>query len=343
MALFDLRPKTSRIDLFDRDRELEELRKAVERKYPIIALLGIRRVGKTSILKTFLNGAGGIYLDLRGVYRIVELQERITDSINVSIGTFRKILEGIRGISFAGFSVEIRWKGSDSISLTGLLNEINRKTRSFILAFDELQATKPPVSAELRDLLAYAYDNLENITFIVAGSEIGLLRDFLGLEKPNSPLYGRYVYEIYVERLTKEESKEFLMKGFKEEGLIPPSNVIEDAIDYFDGIIGWLAFFGRKYVDGLRNLKELKETAVNLALEELNKLNTREKLVLKAVALGSRSWAEVRRYIEEKEGITLPKATLTRLIEKLEKLSIIKNYEFLDSIYGEASSKLIIK
>jgi len=341
--LFDLRPKTSRNDLFDRDKELEELRRAVEKKYPIIALLGIRRIGKTSILKTFLNGAGGIYLDLRGVYKIVELQERITDSINASIGTFRKILEGIRGISFAGFSVEIRWRGSDSISLTGLLNEINRKTRSFILAFDELQATKPPVSAELRDLLAYAYDNLENVTFIVAGSEIGLLRDFLGLEKPNSPLYGRYVYEIYVERLTKEESKEFLMEGFKEEGLIPPSNVIEDAVDYFDGIIGWLAFFGRRYVDGLRNLKDLKETAVNLALEELNKLNTREKLVLKAVALGSRSWAEVRRYIEEKEGITLPKATLTRLIEKLEKLSIIKDYEFLDSIYKEASSKLIIK
>jgi AAA+ ATPase superfamily predicted ATPase len=343
VALFDLRPKTSRNDLFDRDKELEELRRAVEKKYPIIALLGIRRIGKTSILKTFLNGAGGIYLDLRGVYKIVELQERITDSINASIGTFRKILEGIRGISFAGFSVEIRWRGSDSISLTGLLNEINRKTRSFILAFDELQATKPPVSAELRDLLAYAYDNLENVTFIVAGSEIGLLRDFLGLEKPNSPLYGRYVYEIYVERLTKEESKEFLMEGFKEEGLIPPSNVIEDAVDYFDGIIGWLAFFGRRYVDGLRNLKDLKETAVNLALEELNKLNTREKLVLKAVALGSRSWAEVRRYIEEKEGITLPKATLTRLIEKLEKLSIIKDYEFLDSIYKEASSKLIIK
>lgn len=341
--MFDLRPKTSRNDLFDRDKELEELRRAVEKKYPIIALLGIRRIGKTSILKTFLNGAGGIYLDLRGVYKIVELQERITDSINASIGTFRKILEGIRGISFAGFSVEIRWRGSDSISLTGLLNEINRKTRSFILAFDELQATKPPVSAELRDLLAYAYDNLENVTFIVAGSEIGLLRDFLGLEKPNSPLYGRYVYEIYVERLTKEESKEFLMEGFKEEGLIPPSNVIEDAVDYFDGIIGWLAFFGRRYVDGLRNLKDLKETAVNLALEELNKLNTREKLVLKAVALGSRSWAEVRRYIEEKEGITLPKATLTRLIEKLEKLSIIKDYEFLDSIYKEASSKLIIK
>jgi Predicted ATPase (AAA+ superfamily) len=340
MTLFDLKPKKNRNELFDREKELEELKKAVEKRYSIIAILGIRRIGKTSVLKTFLNEMGGIYLDLRGVFKTIELQERITDSINSSIGIFRRILEGIRGISFAGFSVEIKWKGSDSISLVGLLNEINRRTNNFILALDEVQATKPPVSAQLRNLLAYGYDNFENINFIVAGSEIGLLRDFLGIERPDSPLYGRYIYEIHVERLTREESKEFLVRGFKEEGLNPPVNIIEEALDYFDGIIGWLAFFGRKYADGIRDLKDLKEIAINLALDELKKLSIRERLVLKAIASSSNSWGEVRRYIEEKEGITLPKATLSRLVEKMEKLSIIKDYRFLDPIYKEASFKL---
>jgi hypothetical protein len=278
---------------------------------------------------------------LRGVYRSIELQERITDSINSSIGILRRILEGIRGISFAGFSVEIKWKGSDSISLVGLLSEINRKTNNFILALDEVQATKPPVSAQLRNLLAYGYDNFENINFIVAGSEIGLLRDFLGIERPDSPLYGRDIYEINVERLTREEAKEFLMRGFKEEGLNPPANIIEEALNYFDGIIGWLALFGRKYADGIRDLKDLKEIAINLALDELKKLSFRERLVLKAIASSSNSWVQVRRYIEEKEGITLPKATLSRLIEKLEKLSIVKDYRFLDPIYKEASFRLL--
>ncbi len=278
---------------------------------------------------------------MRGVYRSIELQERITDSINSSIGILRRILEGIRGISFAGFSVEIKWKGSDSISLVGLLSEINRKTNNFILALDEVQATKPPVSAQLRNLLAYGYDNFENINFIVAGSEIGLLRDFLGIERPDSPLYGRDIYEINVERLTREEAKEFLMRGFKEEGLNPPANIIEEALNYFDGIIGWLALFGRKYADGIRDLKDLKEIAINLALDELKKLSFRERLVLKAIASSSNSWVQVRRYIEEKEGITLPKATLSRLIEKLEKLSIVKDYRFLDPIYKEASFRLL--
>jgi len=278
---------------------------------------------------------------LRGVYRSIELQERITDSINSSIGIFRRILEGIRGISFAGFSVEIKWKGSDSISLVGLLSEINRKTNNFILALDEVQTTKPPVSAQLKNLLAYGYDNFENINFIVAGSEIGLLRDFLGIERPDSPLYGRDIYEINVERLTREEAKEFLMRGFKEEGLNPPANIIEEALNYFDGIIGWLALFGRKYADGIRDLKDLKEIAINLALDELKKLSFRERLVLKAIASSSNSWVQVRRYIEEKEGITLPKATLSRLIEKMEKLSIVKDYRFLDPIYKEASFRLL--
>ena len=277
---------------------------------------------------------------MRGVYRSIELQERITDSINSSIGILKRILEGIRGISFAGFSVEIKWKGSDSISLVGLLSEINRKTNNFILALDEVQTTKPPVSAQLKNLLAYGYDNFENINFIVAGSEIGLLRDFLGIERPDSPLYGRDIYEINVERLTREEAKEFLMRGFKEEGLNPPANIIEEALNYFDGIIGWLALFGRKYADGIRDLKDLKEIAINLALDELKKLSFRERLVLKAIASSSNSWVQVRRYIEEKEGIILPKATLSRLIEKMEKLSIVKDYRFLDPIYKEASFRL---
>jgi len=62
--------------------------------------------------------------------------------------------------------------------------------------------------------------------------------------------------------------------------------------------------------------------------------------VLKAIASSSNSWVQVRRYIEEKEGITLPKATLSRLIEKMEKLSIVKDYRFLDPIYKEASFRL---
>ena len=79
---------------------------------------------------------------------------------------------------------------------------------------------------------------------------------------------------------------------------------------------------------------------MNLALSEVSKLDRREKLILKAVAKGAKSWSQVRRHIEGKMGVTIPKSSLTRRISKLEKLSIIKDYDFLDPIYREACKKL---
>jgi len=340
VGLFDLRPKSRREDLFDRERELSELYRGVERGYPVVIVLGVRRIGKTSILRVFLNEVDGVYIDMRGIVRRSDLEVRLTDSLTSSLGRLRRFLEGIRGVEISGLSLEIRWRGRDSVSLAGLLTEVNRKGGRFVVVLDEVQSVRPPLSAELRNLIAYTYDNLENITFILAGSEVGLLRDFLGYEEPKSPLYGRAVYEVVVERFSKEESREFLMRGFREEGVSPPPEVIDEAINFFDGIVGWLVLFGRRYVDGFRDVGIVKNMAVELAVEELSKLSPRERMVLKAVASGCKSWSQVRRFITEKYGLTIPNATLTRLINKLEKLSIIKNYDFQDPVYREAAKKI---
>ena len=59
----------------------------------------------------------------------------------------------------------------------------------------------------VRSVTAHSYDDLENVTFIIAGSEVGLLWDFMGYENPSSPLYGRGVYEVVVERFTPRSSR----------------------------------------------------------------------------------------------------------------------------------------
>ena len=265
--MFDLRPKTRREDLFDRERELEELYRRVERGYPIIALLGVRRIGKTSVLRVFLSEVSGVYVDMRGVVKRCDLEARLSESMSSSLSKLKRFLEGIRGVSVSGLSLEIKWRGRDSISFAGLLAEINKKGERFVVVLDELQFTKPPLSYELKKVIAYAYDNLEYITFIVAGSEIGLLRDFLGYEDPSSPLYGRAIHEVIVERFSREESREFLMRGFREEGVIPPLDLLDKAIEFFNGIPGWLVLFGRRYVDGYRDIEVLKEIAITLARE----------------------------------------------------------------------------
>jgi len=52
--LFSLTPKTKKEDLFDRERELKDLEKLLE-TYPIVVITGLRRVGKSSLVKVFLN------------------------------------------------------------------------------------------------------------------------------------------------------------------------------------------------------------------------------------------------------------------------------------------------
>ncbi|MEM0062099.1 MAG: ATP-binding protein [Ignisphaera sp.] len=340
MALFDVRPKSRREELFDRERELGELGSAVSRGHPLILLLGVRRIGKTSILRTFLSTVNGIYVDMRGVVRRQDLEARVADYVSEHLDRFRRFLSGVRGVSIAGLSIEIRWRGRDSISFLGLLEELNKRGERFAIVLDEVQHARPPLSAELRNAIAYAYDNLENITFIIAGSEIGMVRDFLRLDDPSSPLYGRHVHEIAVERFSRDLSREFLYRGFREEGVEPPKEAIEEAINFFDGIVGWLVLFGRSYVDGARDFSYIKRLAIETALQELNKLTNREKAVLKAVTHGCRNWSCIRDFIAEQHGILLPKSTLSRTIDKLEKLSIIKDYTFLDPVYKEASKNL---
>ncbi|PSO01861.1 hypothetical protein B9Q12_01860 [Candidatus Marsarchaeota G2 archaeon ECH_B_SAG-G06] len=54
--LFDERLKENRRKLIDREKELEQLKVNMNR--PLILVTGIRRIGKTSLLKVFLNELG---------------------------------------------------------------------------------------------------------------------------------------------------------------------------------------------------------------------------------------------------------------------------------------------
>jgi len=64
--LFDLKPKTKREELFGRQRELDNLLSSMM-KYPLTLIAGVRRIGKTSLLKTALGECTHpvMYLDAR--------------------------------------------------------------------------------------------------------------------------------------------------------------------------------------------------------------------------------------------------------------------------------------
>jgi len=334
-VLFDLRPKERREDIFDREKEFKKLEKSIE-DYSMTLLLGIRRVGKSSLLKAYLSENPGILIDCRELYGerghitrndlIRKLQERGN--------LLQKLLSKFK-VSFDLKFLKIEPKEVSLLDIFESLNEVGKKMGKFVLAFDEAQYLRFYGSRGGRDLLAlfaYAYDNLENLKIVLTGSEVGLLHDFLGISDYESPLYGRIAGEVYVEPFDSHLSKEFLKAGFREVNLNVEDEIIEKAVEMLDGIPGWLVLFGVVYMkekDYEKAMKRTFEIARGLILGELKELEKRSRRyleILRGIALGYNRWSLIRDYLSVK-GIPTPEPRLYELLSNLKKMGWIKEVE----------------
>lgn len=330
--LFDLRPKDKREEIFDREREFRELEKSV-RRYPLTLLLGIRRVGKSSILRAYLNENPGILIDCRELY--AERGHITKEDLIKEIQSKRGLLQG----TLTRFKIKVNLRfleiEPEEASLREVfreLNELGEKTGKFIIAFDEAQYLRFYGSRggkELLALLAHAYDSLPNLRIILTGSEVGLLHDFLGIEDYESPLYGRVGGEIYVRPFDEETSKGFLRTGFREADLDLSEDTIDRAVSVLDGIPGWLVLFGVKYLE-TRDFERAIEATLNVAkgllfgeLGELERRSKRYTGILRAIALGYNRWSLIRDYLQVK-GMRTPEPRLYELLKNLKKMGWIE-------------------
>ncbi|MDJ0269166.1 MAG: ATP-binding protein [Aigarchaeota archaeon] len=365
--LFDPRPKECSHELYGRQKELRRLLTAFKRGEPLILLLGIRRVGKTSLLKVALRESGlpYIYLDLRAVgedgFTRAALYIQLSGALSRLSTRYRiaDYLRRVRGVKILGSGVELDW-GMKPPLLNQLFTALNnwaieQQTR-IIIALDEAQLLRYMTGGKgrlnFRALLAHVYDNLRQLTTVLTGSEIGLLMEFLEAGGKESEFYGRYREEVILERFNREEAIGYLRAGFRELGIEPEDNSIIDAVEKLDGVVGWLALYG--YTATRNPDKEPKEIlqqviteAKSVATQELRKLiyaSHNYRLVLKAVAEGVDEWSKIKRRIESWSGKYMSNAALTRLLTRLQNLSIVGKsngrYFFLDPIMRLAALEL---
>jgi len=322
--LFDISPKGKVGELFGREEELTELKQLVE-KYPIVSLIGVRRVGKTSILKTFLGitDLPYILIDLRecaGTSHSIshmKLLKAFENSFNILKDSWDKIasiLKNIKGISLMGTEIRFDPKtGNADLGeiLDALEKGCDKKGEYMIIAFDEAQYLRffgSRGGAEIRRLLAHTYDYHKRIKFILTGSEIGLLHDFLRQDDPESELFGRYISEMTIIPFTKEKSIEFLKRGFEEYEFKIDEEDILRAVQELDGIVGWLVVFGNSVIQkGISDsiFTEVFDMASNMIKEELSELKVKSPryiTLLRAVATGLNRWSTLKRYLEAIEG-----------------------------------------
>ncbi len=349
--LFDLQPKTKMEDLYDREKELKEFQNAVNLGERLVLLLGIRRLGKSSLLNVALSEFGMPYakIDIRSLYfthgSIPQeiLARKILSSLLSTISTrkslglrLEKALNSIRGLRVSGLHVEFERKPDLAEILEKIDSWAEKEGIRTIIAFDEAQYLRLS-GIQYDGLIAYSVDNLSSLTFVLTGSEVGMLHDFLGLENPKKPLFGRYAREIILERFSREQSVDFLRRGFEEVETAVDDSEIEHAVERLDGIVGWLTMYG--YLRGIRKLsekealEELFQRARALIGQELSILlgySRRYGLILRAVAMGNRTWSIIKEYVEFRGG-PINDAKFSNLLKNLVK------YGYLEKLGNEYS------
>ncbi len=340
MPLFDPRPKSRREDLYDREEELRTLLDCIKRREPLVLVLGLRRTGKTSLLRVGLAEAGvpGAIVDCRVFEERIavsyaELLRAVEDALSDLLRRaegLRATLEKIRGISIAGFKVELQ-RGRSRASIAEVLDAIDQWAsetgQQVVVAFDEAQELAKVRGARLLPIIAHCYDYSKSLTLVLTGSQVGFVYRFLRLHDPSSPMYGRSYAEVKLGRFTREQSIDFLERGFAEHGLSPPRSLLEEAVDKLDGVPGWLTMLGYEALHkGLTRslILEVLDKASELALKELNsflKLRAqaaeRYKIILRAVAEGFNAWSTIKKYLEVSEGRRISDSDLAMLLKNL--------------------------
>lgn len=347
--LFDIMPKTSRRDLYNFDEELNDLYRGY-RSARLIAVVGPRRIGKTSLILTFLNeySVPHVFIDCRRISSSMygasfrsfaeSFSNAINDFLNRNtsfVGKLLEVLKSVRGVEVNAplAKIYLKWRRRERFDLISLLESLNtfaeREGVVIALVFDELQELTP-LNIDFSKVLAYTYDHLRNIVVIVSGSQVGLLYDVVRIGEPESPLYGRVLMEVKVRRLSRSEAVDFLEKGFSETSVSVSKYVIEEAVDRLDGVIGWLTYFGWSYVNGVSDLEAIVEAASRQEAEEVRRFlaktraEKRYSTILKLLAQKPMKWSEIKRALEFIEGIEIDDHNFNNLLQRLVKANFIE-------------------
>lgn len=356
---FDPRPKTRVEDLYDFERELDMLERYLGE--PLIVVTGLRRTGKTSLILSALNKSGipYVFFDLRSVARSRRelyqlISSGLTDFLSRISGreklykTLLKFLKFVRGVTVSGVAVELSW-GLERPLLSEIftvLNEVGEEHGiKIIIVFDELQRALGHASVTLQNAISYAYDYLRNLSFVISGSEMGVLYKFF--KDPEAPLYGRAYLEVRTRRLTREESIDYLVKGFEEVGYKTELREVEEVVNKLDGVIGWLTYYGYAKTKQNKDFEVIWREAVELAKQELEDFleyrmsRERYRTVLRLLAHGLRDWGKLKTRLEDLEGRIISDRVLYDILYTLRKHTIIdEQNRFLDPLTEEAAKTL---
>lgn len=326
--LFSSRPKDDVRALFGRDEEIGRLRSAVRGNDPLVVITGLRRTGKTSLARSVLAEHSGcvVWLDMRdleGMHRVAKgdivglLESGVAEFLERNASSREEILAAlrtVRGIRVAGTGMDLGWPDKKALDVGGLFRRLDGwaggNGARIIVSIDEAQELAKARHVDMNAMFASVYDNCRNTMLVITGSEAGLLRDFLALEDPDSPLFRRDVSCIDLKPLSASRSAEFLRLGFEEAGAGTAGEAgesIRAAASELGGVMGWLNLFGLECARtgnvGAAELEAVRAAGARLAKAGFRKfLSTRTargryESIMRGMRPGGTSWRSLRGFV----------------------------------------------
>ena len=339
MVVFSDRPITRLEDLYGEGhrRAVEGLRRAVEKGF-FVAVLGARRVGKTSVIKTFLNHYRYkyLYFDLSPYMGLRSVSFR--SLVPAEIGFEENTLSSEAQLSLAVISLRVR-----RVRITGdvfqanllsLLRELNNRFRKLVLVFDEAQVLAFIRGVNYRGLLQFIHNNYRNIVVVLSGSMPGLLEKVVSPTGVQEPGFARYIEEIRVPRWSREETIQFLKEGLRDRGIDYREEELHEAYEELSGTPGFISYYGLLRLRGLSHEDALDKT-VGYAVSQwrndiqafLNIYNS--PLYINILAILARTatgatWTELMNELGKQLGKKVGKSTLYRILTNLAKSGMIE-------------------
>ncbi len=314
---FILEPKSRKEDLFNYREEYLKIKDALARHESIIAVLGVRRVGKTSMLNVIYNEISSprVWIDGR---IITSPKKEIPSAIYDVLKSGKdKIFGRIESLSFSlmGFGLGM----TVGNNLSTIEDEIRKKERIFVF-IDEAQ--RMPIQ-DLADVLSYFYDRLPNVSFIISGSEVGLLEQVIGENDADHPLFGRHITKILMKRLDSTNAKTYLKAGFEQLGQSIGEEEADEVVGVLDGLIGWLTLYGYekgivKNPDALEKTKKLATEMVASELAHfLEKVKNRKLYVSILRNANGLGWSELHTHVNKDLKHYVNPNSFTKALDKL--------------------------
>lgn len=278
---------------YGRDKEISELVNFMRNGQPV-ALVGPRRIGKTSILlaslqrsslphvlisvEEFLKGEKGFnFTEFLSAY-----VTRITATAYSLAGykivlekakSYLKQLRDLLGAIKVSFNVPevsgtielILDKGekgkkldeefSTALDFPQILSERLGIPR-IVVSLDEFQYLRLARQAvpEIFHVMRSKWQFHRNVSYVISGSAVGMLKELLSSK--NEPFY-QFFYIKRVEPFDEETSKNFLRDGFKAEKVSVTEEEINEIVNYVDGFPAWLNLVGLKVVVERRSVREV--------------------------------------------------------------------------------------